>query len=112
MLRAGGALLALQGLLRVEAAVEPDWTTLECARANPWSHGVRHVRAPLAGAPCMRVVTDARPEVVIGNACRRYDPHHLGETAARRQATDIVATFVASRAVSYTHLTLPTICSV
>ena len=28
---AGGALLALQGLLQVEAAVEPDWTTLECA---------------------------------------------------------------------------------
>ena len=27
---AGGALLGLQGLLQVEAAVEPDWTTLEC----------------------------------------------------------------------------------
>ena len=55
------------------------------------------MRAPLADAQCIHVLTDARPEVLVGNACWRYDPHHFGETAAR-QAADIVATFVASRA--------------
>ena len=94
---AGGALLALKGLLRVAAAVEPDWTTLECARVNSWGKDVRLVRTPLGGAQCTQVLTDCRPEVLIGNACRRYDPQRRGDTAAT-QAAAIVDTFTASRA--------------
>eukprot|EP00752_Nemacystus_decipiens_P006264 g5648.t1 len=66
-----GALLALGDTLRADAAIEPDWTTLECARANAWSHGVTLVRTPLASPRCREVIAEAKPEVIIGNARRR-----------------------------------------
>ena len=75
--------------LLVEAAVEPDWIALESARANRWSDGVRLMRAPLACPQRRNAVAAAQPEIIIGNACRRYDPDHVGETATQ-QATDIV----------------------
>eukprot|EP00752_Nemacystus_decipiens_P002618 g2451.t1 len=46
---------------------------------------------------CREKITEAKPEVVIGNACRRYDPDHIGNTAAR-QATDVIDGFLSSRA--------------
>lgn len=92
-----GALLALQDLLQVEVAIEPDWTTLECARANRWSKDIRMARAPLASSESARALAAARPAVLVGNASRGYDPHHSGETSAR-QASDIVDAFTASRA--------------
>eukprot|EP00752_Nemacystus_decipiens_P016639 g14879.t1 len=94
---AGGALPALGDTLRVDTAIEPDWTTLECARANAWSHSVTLVRTPLASPSCRGVIAEAKPEVIIGNACRRYDPDHIGNTAAR-QATDVIDAFLSSRA--------------
>ena len=43
---AGRALLAAEHLPQVVAAVEPEWTILECTRASIWSQDVRMVCAP------------------------------------------------------------------
>lgn len=43
------ALLALDGVLPVDAAIVPDWTTLELSTANGRSKDVRLVRTPLLG---------------------------------------------------------------
>lgn len=94
---AGGALLALRDVLLIATAVEPDWVSLECARANHCSSGVHLLRAPLDSAECRTAVAAARPEILLGSACRKYDSGYMGDTAVY-QATDIVATFIASRA--------------
>lgn len=80
---AGGALLALGEMLEVDTAVDPDWTALECARANDWGHGVNLVRTTLASLTCKEAVAVAEPEILIGNACRRCDPDGIGNTASR-----------------------------
>ena len=92
---ASGALVAMKGILDVKAALDPDWITLECCRANSWSNEVDLVRTTLSGEQCIRALTEARPEVLIGNACHRYDAQSPGETAAQ-QAAEIVDTFAIS----------------
>lgn len=94
---AGGALLALKDILLVEAAIDPDWVTLECARANSWGQDTRLVRAPLTSDTCLQTLSDARPEIIIGNACRRYDALNVGQPTVGH-ASDIVETFIRSRA--------------
>ena len=94
---AGVALLALGETLQVHTAIDPDWTALECARANYWSYDVALVHAPLESPKCRDAVATAKPEILIGNASRRHDPDHLGDTAAR-QATAIVDIFLSCRA--------------
>ena len=89
--------MALKDILDVKAVLDPDRIMLECARVNSWSNGVDLVRTPLTGERCMRTLAEVRPEVLIGNACRRYDAHSPGETADL-QVTEIVDTFTASRA--------------
>eukprot|EP00752_Nemacystus_decipiens_P009968 g8890.t1 len=66
-----GALLALGDALLVDTAIGPHWAALECAGANAWSHGVTLVRTPLASPRFREVIAEAKPEVSIGNACRR-----------------------------------------
>ncbi|CAB1098457.1 unnamed protein product [Ectocarpus sp. CCAP 1310/34] len=78
---AGRALLALEGRLRVDAAIEPDWTTLECVRVDSWNIDVRLVRTPPMAAA-------ARSATAL---------HRRGDTAAT-QAAAIVDTLTTSRA--------------
>ncbi|CAB1114741.1 unnamed protein product [Ectocarpus sp. CCAP 1310/34] len=94
---AGGALLALGETLTIDTAIDPEWTALECARTNAWSYNTNLVRTPLASPKCREVVADAKPEIFIGDACRRYDPDRTGNTAVR-QASDTVDVFVSCRA--------------
>eukprot|EP00903_Cladosiphon_okamuranus_P016079 g14843.t1 len=94
---AGGAFSAIGEMLLVDTAIEPDWTTIECFRANTWSHGVTLRGASLASQECRELVAHAEPEIIIGNACRRYDPDRKGNTATR-QASDIANVFLSSRA--------------
>eukprot|EP00903_Cladosiphon_okamuranus_P006352 g6222.t1 len=92
---AGGAMLALRDVLQMHTAIDPDWTALECARANPWSQDVTLVRAPLA--QCGEAVAEAKPEILVGNACSGFDPQRIGSTATT-QAEDIIRVFPACRA--------------
>lgn len=81
--RAGGAFLALQGLLKVQFAVDPDWTTLECARASTWSRGVHLVRTPLACEECMHTLTVrcAQPGRARRSTGDGHDPRFSGATS-------------------------------
>ncbi|CAB1112528.1 unnamed protein product [Ectocarpus sp. CCAP 1310/34] len=94
---AGGSLLALGEMLDVQTAIDPDWTAIECARANDWSYNVNLVRTSLASSKCKEAIAHAKPEILIDNACRRYDPDRTGSTA-NRHATDITDVFLSSRA--------------
>eukprot|EP00903_Cladosiphon_okamuranus_P005335 g5333.t1 len=73
-------------MLLVDTAIEPDWTTLECFRANAWSHGVTLRRASLASQECIELVAHAKPEIIIGNACRRWKPSYETKYSSRRHS--------------------------
>lgn len=59
--------------------------------SNRWSKDVRLVRTPLVVRHFTQVLAETRPQVLIGNLYRPYDPHRHGETAAK-QAAAIVDT--------------------
>eukprot|EP00903_Cladosiphon_okamuranus_P005922 g5853.t1 len=92
---AGGAMLALRDVLQVHTAIDPDWTALECARANSWSQDVTLVRVPLAKNG--EAVAEAKPENLVGNAFSVFDPQCIGNTATS-QEEDITNVFSACRA--------------
>ena len=78
----GGTLLAIRPTMDVEAVVDPDWQSLECLRCNRWHGAAELVRASFDTEECRLAVVEARPEIILGNACGHYDPTSLDSTAA------------------------------
>lgn len=66
-------------------------------RANAWGGSVELVRTSVASEECRRAVNRAKPEIVIGNACRKFDDQHTNRDTTRN-AQDILDTFLATRA--------------
>ena len=69
----GGSILASEGLLTVRGAVDQDWTALECIRANGLDNGARLLRVTTGSQECLSMLREVRPDVVVGDACRRFE---------------------------------------
>ena len=69
----GGSILASEGLLTVRGAVDQDWRALECIRANGLDNGARLLRVTTGSQECLSMLREVRPDVVVGDACRRFE---------------------------------------
>lgn len=94
---AGGALQAASGLLDITCVVDSDWKTFDCIRSNGGAGDVKLVRQPLDHQICQQILAEAKPEVLVGNACCKTDDLGLGGVT-HRNAGAIVQLFIASRA--------------
>ena len=68
-----GSILASEGMLTVREAVEQDWRALECIRAYGLDNGVRPLRVITGSQECPSLLREVRPDVVVGDACRRFE---------------------------------------
>ena len=69
----GGSILASEGLLTVRGAVELDWRALECLRANGLDNGAKLLRVTTGSQECLTMLREVRPDVVVDDACRRFE---------------------------------------
>ena len=69
----GGSILASEGLLAVGGAVDQDWRALECIRANRLDNGARLLGVTTGSQECLSMLREVRPDVVVGDACRRSE---------------------------------------
>ncbi len=93
----GGALQAVRDTLQVTHAIDQDWMTFACILATGRPDGAELVRQPLEMATCHKILAEAKPEILLGNAyCRIDDPELIGAT--ERKVANIVEVFVSSRA--------------
>ena len=70
---AGGSILASEGLLAVRGAVDQDWRAIECIRVNGLNNGARLLRVTTGSQECPSILREVRPDVVVGDACRRFE---------------------------------------
>ena len=84
----GGSILASEGLLKVRGAVDQDWRALECIRANGLDNGARLLRVTTGSQECLSMLREVRPDVVVGDACRRFEGV---ESERRREYPERVA---------------------
>ena len=69
----GGSILASEGLMTVRGAVDQDWRALECIRANGLDNGTKFFRVTTGSQERLRMLREVRPDMVIGDACRRFE---------------------------------------
>ena len=69
----GGSILASEGLLAVRGAVDQDWRAIECIRVNGLNNGARLLRVTTGSQECPSILREVRPDVVVGDACRRFE---------------------------------------
>ena len=69
----GGSILALEGSLTVRGAVDQDRRALECIRANGLDNGARLLGLTTGSQGCQSILGEARSDVVVGDACRRFE---------------------------------------
>ena len=69
----GGSILASEGLLTVRGAVDQDWRPLECIRANGLDNDARVLRVTTGSQECLSMLREVKPDVVVGDACRRLE---------------------------------------
>lgn len=94
---AGGTLQAVTETLEVTHVIDPDWMTFECINANGGPGEATLIRQPLELKVCQKVLSEAKPEILLGNACCKVDDPGGGGAAARN-ANAIVQIFVSTRA--------------
>ena len=68
----GGSILASEGLRPVREAVDQDWRALECIKANGLDNGARLLRVTTGPQEYLSMLREVRPDVVVGDACRRF----------------------------------------
>ena len=49
--------------------IDSDWMTFECIAANGGSGGATLVRQPLELEGCQAFLSEAKPDLLLGNAC-------------------------------------------
>ena len=69
----GGSILASAGLLTVKEAVHQDWRALECIRANGLDKGAKLLKVTTGSQECLTMLRQVKPDVVVGDACRRFE---------------------------------------
>ena len=59
---------AVRGTLNVTHVIDVDWMTFECPAAKGGAGGVALVRQSLELEKCQPILSEARPEILLGNA--------------------------------------------
>ncbi|CAB1106551.1 unnamed protein product [Ectocarpus sp. CCAP 1310/34] len=94
---AGGALEAMKDALEVTHVIAQDWMTFACLGANGRARGADLARHPITETmACQKILSEAKPEVLVANACWTFDDIRLAG-ATKRNATAIVQLFTSSR---------------
>ena len=94
---AGGTLPAVEETLEVTHVIDGDWMTFECIRANGGSGEASLFCQQPELEACQQILAEAKPEVLLGNACCKIDDPGRGISAAST-AEAIVQIFISSRA--------------
>ena len=92
----GGTLDAVRRTLDVNPVIEVDGMTFGCVAANGGAGGVALVRQSLELEKCQPILSEAKPEIRLGNACCKVDDQGERGVSARN-ATTIVKLFISSR---------------
>ena len=89
-----GSILASEGFLTVRGAVDQDRRALECIRANGLSNGARLLGVATGSQECLSIFREVRPDVVVGDACRRLEGlrEKEGVSGAKSLARAAIAT--------------------
>ena len=77
--------------------VDLDWKTVEYIRVNGGAGDAKLIRQALDHQACEAILTEARPEDLLGNACCKVDDRGCGGVTAHKADT-IVQISISSRA--------------